>query len=290
MFDIRRVEAYRERLSSYVQLFRACFPKAYHLDESYLQWLYAENPEGYVVGYDAWYGDRLAAHYVCIPTQMKLLGVIRTGLLSLNTATHPDFQGKGLFTRLAEQVYSSAAREGYEFIYGVANANSTPGFVRKLGFSQLGQLDAKIGIGPVLRRDSHSKSGTESDSSFSRSWTDQSLKWRVQNPKNPVSVAKDAAGNLYAYARTGYPGLRAYAELPAAFGSGFPTGSIIRLPRLFIGIRPAWERERFSPLYLSIPEFMRPSPLNLIFKSLQGRHELRDIRDVCISFLDFDAY
>lgn len=290
MFDIRRVEASHEGLRSYAQLFKACFPKAHHLDEKYLQWLYAENPEGRVVGYDAWHGSRLAAHYVCIPARMRLLGVARTGLLSLNTATHPDFQGKGLFTRLAEQVYSSAAMEGFEFVYGVANANSTPGFVRKLGFSQLGQLDAKIGIGPVVRGLSHAKSGTERESSFFREWTDQSLKWRVQNPKNPVTTAKDAAGNLYAFAKTGYPGLLAYAELPADSGLGFSAGRFVCWPRVFIGIRPAWERESFSSLYFNIPKFLRPSPLNLIFKSLVGQDELRDIRNVRISFLDFDAY
>src|SRR5215467_4083405 len=81
---------------------------------SYLQWLYRDNPCGHVVGFNAYAGDELAAHYATIPVEATLDGAPARGLLSLNTATHPTHQGKGLFTRLAERTYARASELGYE--------------------------------------------------------------------------------------------------------------------------------------------------------------------------------
>ena len=56
---------------------------------SYLNWLYFENPRGRVCGFDAYDGETLVAHYACIP--IKIEGFRLNSLLSLNTATHPQF-------------------------------------------------------------------------------------------------------------------------------------------------------------------------------------------------------
>src|SRR5690349_12069268 len=121
-------------LAQYGALFQACFPMTDKFTPRYLQWLYVDNPDGKAVGYDAWDGERLAAHYVCIPARAWVEGAQVPVLLSLNTATHPDYQGKGLFTKLASMTFEAGAAQGFDGVYGVANANSTPGFVRKLGF------------------------------------------------------------------------------------------------------------------------------------------------------------
>src|SRR5579859_5968770 len=105
MFTFQPVATTPEALSRYAALFLKCFPGTSHLNEKYLEWLYARNPAGPVVGMDAMAGDVLAAHYVCIPAQIWLENVQVKALLSLNTATHPDFQGKGLFTTLAQKTY-----------------------------------------------------------------------------------------------------------------------------------------------------------------------------------------
>mgnify|MGYP006270258271 CR=1 FL=1 len=59
----------------------------------YLRWLYAENPAGPVVGFNAFAEDALAAHYVTVPVAATLEGRAARGLLSLNTATHPGQDG-----------------------------------------------------------------------------------------------------------------------------------------------------------------------------------------------------
>jgi hypothetical protein len=43
-------------------------------------------------------------------------------------------------------------------------------------------------------------------------------------------------------------------------------------------------------MYASIPQRLRPSPLNLIYRSLSGRAPQLDPSNIRFTFLDFDAY
>ena len=81
-----------DALTKYAQLLSACFPGTDKFTRAYLQWLYRDNPDGVAVGFDAWDGDQLAAHYVCIAARADINGVTVPVLLSLNTATHPAHQ------------------------------------------------------------------------------------------------------------------------------------------------------------------------------------------------------
>lgn len=84
--DFREAPPALDLLKQYSALFKVCFPTATNLDELYLTWLYAKNPAGAVVGMDAWDGDRLVAHYVCVPGMASLHGERIRVLLSLNTS------------------------------------------------------------------------------------------------------------------------------------------------------------------------------------------------------------
>ncbi len=275
-----------ELLESYSQLFRICFPGASGLSASYLKWLYLENPAGTVVGYDAWEGDRLAAHYVCIPAEAIVHGSVRRVLLSLNTATHPDFQGKGLFTKLAALTYERGAREGFEAVYGVANANSTPGFVRKLGFALVSPLDARIGVGAISVGEVKEN---VSDFSFKRVWDSKTLAWRISNPVRRYRLTSRADGLIGAWAPTGKPLLSAWAEVPADGLEGLAVeGSAAPLFRLHLGLRP--EGVRPGAMWMDIPKRFRPSPLNLIFLSLNEGIGQIDRAAVELGQLDFDAF
>ena len=131
------------------RLLRLVFPSAVHFTENYLDWEYNQNPAGKAVGFNAYHDHELAGHYVTLPLRARLFGSDVSGLLSLNTATHPNHQGNGLFTKLAEHTYARARDLRFEFVIGVANANSTHGFVNKLGFQLVGRLSAKVGLKKV---------------------------------------------------------------------------------------------------------------------------------------------
>lgn len=105
-------------LSTYAELFSRCFPKSARFTVEYLDWLYCKNPDGLAIGFDAWDGERLAAHYVCVPAKVSLSGCDVNAMLSLNTATHPEYQGRGLFTKLAQLTYADAASAGLDCVLG----------------------------------------------------------------------------------------------------------------------------------------------------------------------------
>lgn len=271
-------------LKKYCTLFQNCFPQAEHLSEAYLSWLYWGNPEGSVVGYDAWDGDTLAAHYVCIPTRIKLYGRELRALLSLNTATHPDYQGKGLFTKLAELTYQDGAEAGFECVFGVANANSTPGFVRKLGFTLISPLEAKVGLGGF----SSSWVNNVSEAEFSREWDTTTLAWRMTNPANPIALLRKNNGVITCKSRTHWKLINAYAEILPVAAASENHCRIGGACNVFIGLFPV---NKFpSAAYIDIPKRFRPSPLNFIFRALNDRCTTPSRGNVLLSFLDFDAF
>lgn len=268
--------------SEYVRLFADCFPGVDKYNRDYLDWLYRCNPDGKVVGFDARDGDRLAAHYVCIPARAKIGNEEVAVLLSLNTATHPEYQGKGLFTKLAELTYAAGAELGFDSVYGVANANSTPGFTRKLGFQLVGPLQASVGIGPLGIKFSQDTSSLQ----FRRIWSEQALAWRCASPVNPIGVRTHENCTTLLASVPGTPILAA-ADIDVMVPKVEKASSISPL-RLFLGQVPsAWQRRA---LYMDIPKRLRPSPLNLIYRSLTGRVKAIDPDAVFLGFIDFDAY
>ncbi|MBK6556442.1 MAG: GNAT family N-acetyltransferase [Comamonadaceae bacterium] len=272
-------------LSRYAELFSKCFPASAGFTLDYLDWLYRLNPDGLAIGFDAWDGNKLVAHYVCVPVKALVSGRTVHALLSLNTATHPDYQGRGLFTKLAQFTFAAGAGAGLDCVFGVANANSTGGFVRKLGFRLVEPLEAKIGYG-----------GLEIDwdivdqtALFARQWSPDSLKWRCANPKRPVFFRQDKQEILFRAPVKGIL-LSAYAELPLRNFTSIDAGTenLPSLLHLFIGLVPtgACQFRR----YISIPHRFRPSPLNFIFLSLNSTTATIEKGSVSFSFLDFDAY
>ncbi len=274
-----------ESIRAYQLLFAKCFPSARHMTESYLNWLYGSNPEGAVVGFDAFDGEKLVAHYACVPANATISNQHRRGLLSLNTATHPDYQGKGLFTKLATATYEHAANNGYSFVYGVANANSTPGFIKKLGFTLVTPLDAKVGIGRLSVGDWKK---TIEAADFRRSWTADSFKWRINNPANPATVATRSDGSVAFECSSRRPLIRAYGETWLDELRVESNGAILPGAKVFIGLFPAPVKPYRT--YVTIPAKFRPSVLNLIYRDLLQSSFNIETSGVLLNFFDFDAF
>ncbi|MBE0637404.1 MAG: GNAT family N-acetyltransferase [Bacteroidales bacterium] len=254
------------------------------LSPSFIDWEYNQNPTGKAVGFNAWMGEVLAAHYVTQPLVADFEGKKTRGLLSLNTATHANHRGKKLFTILADKTYERGLELGYEFVIGVANANSTPGFLKNLGFSLICPLDVKFGIGaPNI--------GKTLAADYSRHWDKDSLKWRLANPKLKYEIKKTNT-HFIVFAPTGKYGIRAVIGIFPL--SSFP--EMLSLPSRR-GINPAniwmglddqlnWQ----GKLFFNFPDHLKPSPLNLIFKDLTGKNRIPDASHFKFMSIDFDAY
>ncbi len=283
--EFRPIRTDDTSLRNYVALFQHCFPSAKHFNETYLRWLYRSNPDGEVVGFDAYDGDALAAHYACIPVRMEVMGRSVAGLLSLNTATHPNFQGQGLFTKLASRTYELGAERGFEGVYGVANANSTPGFIRKLGFNLISPLDARLGLGAPASVDwGEAASRTQ----FRRLWSSSSLRWRCINPANPSHLTRQGKEAVEIRAPTDKPLISVWGTVPMTEGVPPVTSVGARPISLFIGLLP--EGAHRYRLSASIPDRLRPSPLNFIYRSLATNASTPERGSIHCSFVDFDAY
>lgn len=271
-YRLVRVGNDEAQIRSEAELLAHVFPNTDRYTFQYLHWQYVQNPDGEAIGFDAFAGDEIAAHYVTLPIQATLFGKLARGVLSLNTATHPNHQGNGLFTRLAQATYSLAGELGAQFVVGVANSNSTPGFTRKLDFQIVAPLDAHIGTGTV--------EASEAPVDFARLWSPEAKNWRLRNPN-----ARYFTDGRFTYASSQYPLVRVQLTT-----STWQTHAQMRssLPlTVWLGLEPQYKWRGIS---LPIPRRLRPSPLNLIFRDLTGNGQCPDVSRVAWCAMDFDAY
>lgn len=111
------------------------------------KWQFLNNPAG--PGFIALAKDqgRIVGQYAAIPVRMLVDGVETLCGYSCDTMVHPRYQGQGVFTGLARQVYAHMESEhGITMVWGFPNKNSMPGFTRSLGWRRVGDLLARVGF------------------------------------------------------------------------------------------------------------------------------------------------
>lgn len=262
-------------LSMYSALLSSVFTETNKYSVKFLEWQYKLNPNGTVVGFDAFYNDELAAHYVTIPVTYELKGEKIKGLLSLNTATHPNHQGKKLFTQLAEKTYELGKNLGYKFVIGVANQNSTHGFIKKLGFQLISTLDVKIYIG----KNQPTVAPAETFKSF---WDATTVKWRWENPSAEYyrihqSLACDTHVSIIKAVLSKRKECIVSENIPNKGG----------LLKMEIGLNNACSN---FVLGIRLPQKLKPSPLNLIIRPLGDFKTVINKENIYFELIDFDAY
>ncbi len=71
---------------------------------------------------------------------------IYSALRAVDTATHPDHQGKGIFKKLTLKALEIGKQHGDDFVFNTPNNQSMPGYL-KMGWKEVGKL--KIHLVPV---------------------------------------------------------------------------------------------------------------------------------------------
>jgi hypothetical protein len=243
-------------LETLLKLFSITFPNT-HFSLEYLTWLYTQNPNGSVIGFDMYDRRELVAHYACTPTNVNG----RPGFLSLNTATHPKYRARGIFKILALETYKLVEAKG-SFIVGVANQNSVGGFLRHLNFNKIGNLNLRYG--PIMPP----KVG-------SKIWTQEELQYRIKNPKI-VSNIRSVSNNEFLFKSK-------IQGTPITLKTILRTSDKISNYRTS-GFTLDWNEQKIRSLYL--PEKLKPSPLVLILNDYSSS----PISITNWNFADFDAY
>jgi GNAT superfamily N-acetyltransferase len=245
------------------------------------QYWYLDNPNGKVVSYNALYQDIIAAHYALIPLKMEINGRVALGLLSMATVTHPNHQGKGLFKTLAKTTYEYAAQEGYEFVIGVANANSYPGFIKYFPFQDVGPLEVLFGFSNKITQ--------KGDKVYRVYWDDEGIKWRA----NRFDYSKDRY-NLF-----GSKGFWKFKKAPLMktfmgvvdekqleLLSIDKVNILLRPLNLYIGLGSNAKDLGYHPL----PGFIKRSPFRLIFMDISGaKLPTMTKENVFFQLMDFDV-
>jgi len=270
-------------LDEAVALLKAVWPKA-GFTFDYLDWLYRGNPVGPAETENAWDNGRIVGHYAAIPINATLFDKTEKGVFSLNTATHPSYRGKGFFKALASKTFENARASGATFVIGVANANSTLLFRRQLRFQLVTPLTVKLGLGAVRRIQKRPR-----HTDYTRVWDDPTLQWRLKRPNTKYVEVSRGTSTIILGDTDRYGIWTVMLDAEFARGTLAPkTGFRWNPFTLWIGLDP--ECDWTQSHYIDLPDFLKPSPLNLIFKDLSGLDRTLDPSKVTLSLLDFDAY
>jgi GNAT superfamily N-acetyltransferase len=290
------------------------FPDAERISQPrYLRWLYEDSPFGPAIEANVDDAQGRAGHYALVPLALTSDGVECAGALSLNTAIDERARGGGLFVRLATEAIEAAQRRGVSTIVGVANENSTPGFLRRLSFELVGPLPATVLL-PLPGRSHPVRSMWAGEEAFAaggvaagdldallapparglaRAWTPETLRWRLAAPGSRYALHRSERMLAVTTAdrSNGVP----VAVVLKAFASAPPTAAerravvraACRLHRAPLAVY-AGLNEKVAFDGFALPGRLRSSPLNLIVRYLDRASPGGAVAR--FEFLDFDAY
>ena len=75
---------------------------------------------------------------------------IYSALRAVDTATHPDHQGKGVFKKLTLKALEIAGEMGDHFVFNTPNTQSKPGYL-KMGWKEVAKLNVRlVPVNPIF--------------------------------------------------------------------------------------------------------------------------------------------
>jgi hypothetical protein len=296
------------------------------LDEAFVRWLYEDCPFG--PGIEANYDDespgappnRRIAHYALVPAVYSRDGIETPFVFSLNACVDPTAQRGGYFTRMGEEVYAKAAAQGVVGVVGVSNANSTPAVVNKLHWKLVGPMPVRVCV-PIPGRgrgfehrpvDAAFLAGSELDNlaatldpsvdqRWEQVWSAPFLRWRLARPAGDyvvhfsndffvVSTREHRAGVRFAAILKVLPRNGASMREHRILSGAPAVAAACAYHRAPLAVYAGFNA-RVKVGGVSLPMRLRPSPLNLILKSVnQDVLPQDDFELATFEFLDSDAY
>ena len=127
-----------ENLQNFCDLYHLCFNDK--IDTNIVRQRYLQNPLDDLQMCVAIDNHKIVANYSVSPTLLSKGDYKWKAALSLNTMTHPDYVGQGLFVKLADELNTQLKGEGYEMVYGFPNYISNRTFVTKLQWRNIYEI------------------------------------------------------------------------------------------------------------------------------------------------------
>ncbi|MGW4651675.1 GNAT family N-acetyltransferase, partial [Kitasatospora sp. NPDC004289] len=111
----------------------------------FFAWKHHRNPFGASPGLVAVTpGGRIVGVRLFLRWEWRAVDRVVRAVRPVDTATHPDFQGRGIFRRLTTELLEQVSSEA-ELVFNTPNGNSLPGYL-KMGWQDLGQVPVSLRI------------------------------------------------------------------------------------------------------------------------------------------------
>jgi len=111
---------------------------------AHFAWKHFDNPFGASPMWVAEAEGRLAGFRTFLRWEFETgSGERRRAVRAVDTATDPDFQGRGVFRALTLGALDELRAEGVDFVFNTPNAKSRPGYL-KMGWQALGRLPVAL--------------------------------------------------------------------------------------------------------------------------------------------------
>ena len=109
----------------------------------YWEWKHRLNPFGESPVLLAEAGGKLVGLRVFMRWAWTISGTRFPTVRAVDTATHPDWRGRGIFSALTMDLVRAMRDQGVHFVFNTPNDQSRPGYL-KMGWQQVGRTDLMI--------------------------------------------------------------------------------------------------------------------------------------------------
>ena len=114
-------------------------------NEAFFEWKHDENPFGQS---PTWVAQDESGNLVGLRTFLKWRfhrpdGTTISAVRAVDTATHPDWQGRGIFSRLTLGALDDLRDDGVDCVFNTPNDKSRPGYL-KMGWQQVGKVPVSV--------------------------------------------------------------------------------------------------------------------------------------------------
>lgn len=108
-------------------------------NRAFFLWKHAENAYGRSPGWVAVADGQVVGFRTFMRWEFERGGDVVRAVRAVDTATHPDHQGRGIFRTLTLQALDDLRREAVAFVFNTPNDSSRPGYL-KMGWQPVGRL------------------------------------------------------------------------------------------------------------------------------------------------------
>jgi hypothetical protein len=113
-------------------------------NEALFTWKHRDNPFGRSPMWLAEVDGHLAGFRTFLRWEFERADAsVARAVRAVDTATHPDFQGRGVFTKLTLGAIDELVGERVDFVFNTPNAQSRPGYL-KMGWQTVGRLPVRV--------------------------------------------------------------------------------------------------------------------------------------------------